>query len=345
MMNSRIMSHLFRNIQYLGIFFLALVPNLSYATPSGNPIFPLLQNHESPEGPFGNILNVCSEDFFFSLSDRISIGFYGDYIFSDNARVWDVPLVNSVNSSGVGADPTITAKEETKDFDAIDAYAHMSGVFASLTMPSEGNSSFPLLDLSLTIRLGGLNTGYRVPLNAFRDVTSSSSVATAPLPDGLIELQTDYGFAWELGAQKVIWKDGESFFGVSLDYRSASCPIKAIIIQSQTNPELYIGTPDGNCRYQEWGLNFGAATYLNDYVLPYFSIGFVNATRKTPKQGFKSLESQFTNFKFKVRDLSSFERFNICCGATCCISDNFYYNVEGRWGCQKACHITAGIQY
>lgn len=345
MASRRIMSHVFRRTQLLVIFVLGLCTHVSHAMPSGNPIYPLIQNHESIANPFGNLLDVCGNEFFFSVSDRLSFGFYGDYIFSDNARVWDVPLVQNVTTSGVGTTPETTAKEKTMDFNVINANANVSGVFASLAIPSEGDSCFPLLDISLTLRFGGMNTYYRLPLNAFRDMTSSDTAVTAPLPDGLIELQTNYGFVWEMGAQKIIWKDGESFCGVSLDYRSASCPIRAVIVQSQSNPEVYIGDSSGNCRYQEWGLNLGLATYLNDYVLPYFSIGVVNAVRKTPQNCFKTLESQFTNFKFLVRDISSYDRFNLCCGVTFCIADNFYYNIEGRWGCQKACSVLAGLQF
>lgn len=345
MMSEKFVMHLLRMAKP----FLALLGVLSTssvcAMPSGNPALPALQDYNINTNPTSCFDFCNSNDLSQMFEGRLNAGFYGDYIFSDNSRVWNVPVITNVTSTGVSGTPTITSTQENTNFNVTDSNTHTSGLFASFSIPDNGNFCVPIFDLSVTLKLGGLNHYYRLPLNAFRDFTSSPLASTAQLTDGLVEMQTNYGFVWDLAVHKILWKDGLSFLGIGAEYRRASCPVKYVIVHSQANPEIYLGDTSGKCSYKEWSLHLSMATYLNEYLIPYVGLGLGNATRQAPKDCFKSLEDQFTNLKFAVRKVSNYERVKFCCGITCYLADDFYYNIEGRWGGQKALSVNAGFQF
>lgn len=345
MISEKFVMHLLRMARPLVALLGILSTNTSYALPSGNPALPAFQDTNTVTNPV-SCFDFCSfNDLAQIFEGQLNIGFYGDYIFSDNSRVWNVPVITKVTSSGVSGSPSITSTQEDTNFNVTDSNTHSSGLFASFVIPDNGNFCVPIFDISVTLKLGGLNHCYRLPLNAFRDFTSSPIVSTSQLTDGLIEMQTNYGFVWDLAVHKVLWKDGISFLGIGAEYRRASCPVKYVIVHSETHPEIYLGDPSGKCSYKEWGLHLSMATYLSESLIPYIGLGLGNASRQAPKDSFKPLEDQFTNFKFDVRKVSNYERIKFCCGITCYLADDLYYNIEGRWGGQKALSINAGFQF
>ncbi|ETF38561.1 outer membrane protein B [Chlamydia pecorum VR629] len=316
-----------------------------YAMPAGNPAFPVLPGINSGQHGWC-MFHLCdSKDLFTALSGSLKVGFCGDFIYSESAHVTDVPVITSVTTIGVGTQPTIISTTKTYNFDVMNASTHSSSAFASVSLQEHSPAMIPLLDISFTVRIGGIKQHYRLPLNAYRDFTSSPLNAESEVTDGIIELQSNYGFIWDLSLDKVLWKDGVSFIGAGVSYRQASAPVNYIVVYNKTNPEVYFDSTDGSLNYKEWSAHFGLTTYLNDYILPYLGISIGNSTRKAPKDSFKKLEEQFTNFKFQVRDITNFDKTNFYCGATCCISDNFFYNVESRWGYQRAISVMSGFQF
>ncbi|WP_349821552.1 hypothetical protein ABCH17_02225 [Chlamydia abortus] len=315
------------------------------AMPSGNPASPVIPNI-NPEQKGMCAFEICnSYNLFAALTGSLKIGFSGDYVFSESARISNVPVVTSVTTMNTGPSPTVTSTTKDCDFDLNDSKVSSSCVFASVAIQDTSPAAIPLLDISFDVKIGGLKQYYRLPLNAYRDYTSSPLASESQVTDGLVEVQSNYGFVWDLSLKKILWKDGISFIGIGADYRHAACPVNYIVVNSQANPEVYFEDSKGKISYKEWSANIGITTYVNDYILPYISASVGNASRQAPADSFKRLESQFTNLKFKVRKINNFHRVNFCCGATCCASDNFFYNVEGRWGCQRAINVTAGLQF
>ncbi|SPN73966.1 Outer membrane protein B precursor,Chlamydia major outer membrane protein [Chlamydia serpentis] len=344
-MNSKMLKHLRLATLFFSMF-LGIVSSPSlYALAAGNPAAPVLPGI-NPEQKGWCAFQLCnSYDLFAALAGSFKFGFYGDYIFSESAHITDVPVITSVTTTGTGTNPTITSTTKNVDFDINNSSISSSCVFATIALQETSPASVPLLDIAFTARVGGLKQYYRLPLNAYRDFTSNPLNAESEVTDGLIEVQSDYGIVWDLSLQKVLWKDGVSFVGISADYRHGSSPINYIIVYNKANPEIYFDATDGNLNYKEWSASIGISTYLNDYVLPYASVSVGNTSRKAPSDTFSELEKQFTNFKFKIRKITNFDKINFCCGATCCLADNFYYSIEGRWGYQRAINITSGLQF
>ncbi|BAE80873.1 outer membrane protein ompB [Chlamydia felis Fe/C-56] len=344
-MNSKLKKHLrlasFSLLALSGIFSSSTLNAMS----AGNPAYPVIPGI-NPEQKGMCAFEICnSYNLFAALTGSLKIGFSGDYIFSESARVKDVPVVTSVNTSGTGPKPTITSTVKNFDFDLNDSQVSSSCVFASVAIQDTSPAAIPLLDVSFDVKIGGLKQYYRLPLNAYRDFTSSPLASESQVTDGLVEVQSNYGFVWDLSLKKILWKDGVSFIGIGGDYRHAACPVNYIIVNSQANPEVYFEDSNGKISYKEWSANIGITTYINDYILPYVSVAIGSASRTAPADSFQRLESQFSNLKFKVRKITNFHRVNFCCGATSCAADNFFYSVEGRWGCQRAINVTAGFQF
>ncbi|WP_348663285.1 hypothetical protein [Chlamydia vaughanii] len=344
-MNSKLKKHL--RLASLTLLALSGIFSSSslHAMQAGNPAYPVLPGINPEQKGFCSF-DICnSYNLFAALTGSLKIGFSGDYIFSESARVKNVPVVTSVTTSGTGPQPTVTSTLKDFDFDLNDSKVGASYVFASVAFQDSSPAAIPLLDISFDVKIGGLREYYRLPLNAYRDYTSSPLASESQVTDGLVEVQTNYGFVWDLSLKKVLWKDGVSFIGVGADYRHASCPINYIIVNSQANPEVYFENSNGKLSHKEWSANIGITTYVNDYILPYLSVAVGSSSRTAPANSFKRLESQFTNLHFKVRKITNFHRVNICGGATCCASDNFFYSVEGRWGCQRAINVNAGFYF
>ncbi|MEF9496909.1 hypothetical protein [Chlamydia sp. 04-14] len=344
-MNSKLKKHL--RLASLSLLALSGIFSSSIlnAMPSGNPAYPVIPGI-NPEQKGMCAFELCnSYNLFAALTGSLKIGFSGDYIFSESARVKNVPVVTSVTTTGTGPSTDVTSTFKDFDFDLNDSKVSSSCIFASVAFQDTSPAAIPLLDISFDVKIGGLKQYYRLPLNAYRDYTSSPLASESQVTDGLVEVQSNYGFVWDLSLKKVLWKDGISFIGIGGDYRHAACPINYIIVNSQTNPEVYFEDSNGKISYKEWSANIGITTYVNDYILPYVSVSVGSASRTAPADSFKRLESQFSNLKFKVRKITNFHRVNFCCGATSCASDNFFYSVEGRWGYQRAINVTAGFQF
>lgn len=340
-MSSKLVNHLRLTL----LSFLGIASTSLDAMPAGNPAFPVIPgiNIEQKSACTFDLCN--SYDVLSALSGNLKLCFCGDYIFSEEAQVKDVPVVTSVTTSGIGPIPTITSTTKNRDFDLVDCSLSSNCVAAAFSIPDRTFSAIPLFDMSCEVKIGGLKQYYRLPMNAYRDFTSDKLNSESEVTDGLIEVQSNYGFVWDVSLKKVLWKDGVSFVGVGADYRHASCPIDYIIANSQANPEVFIADSEGKLSLKEWSVCVGLTTYVNDYVLPYIAFSVGNVSREAPDNSFKKLEDRFTNLKFKVRKITSSHRGNICIGATNYIADNFFYNVEGRWGSQRAINISGGFQF
>lgn len=321
-----------------------LMPSSIEAMPSGNPAFPAISVTENKKDPY--FFQLCStKNPFMTLIGNLRFGFSGDYIFSEDAAVKGVPVVTSVTTVGTGPNPVITSFTKNYDFNLNNSVVTSSGVFATMAFQDSSPGFFPLSDLSIILKLSGLKNYYRLPLNAYRDFTSSPLASESEVTDGIIEVQSNYGMCIEFGIKKILWKDGVTFIGLGFDYRKASSPIDYIIVHSKTNPEIYFDSTDGSLDYKEWATSFGITTYLNDFILPYISLSLGNSTRMIPEDCFKDLESQFTDLKFKVRSISNTSNVNLCTGLTCFMAENFYYNLEARWGYQRALNVALGLQF
>ncbi|EQM62274.1 outer membrane protein B [Chlamydia ibidis 10-1398/6] len=338
-----------KRLRLATLSFLALSGAFSsslYATPAGNPATPVLPGI-NPEQQGWGALELCrSYDLFAALAGSLKVGFCGDYIFSESSRVSDVPVITSVTTlSGSGPATQVISTEKTMDFDLTNSRTNVSCVFASISLQDISSVFIPLLDVSFEVKIGGLKDYCRLPVNAYRDFTSSPLATESQATNGLIEMQTNYGFVWDLCLRKILWKDGVSFIGASASYRHAACPIDYVVIHNQANPEVFFADSNGKMSHKEWGAHLGMTTYVNDYILPYIGVGVGNTTRMAPADCFNRLESEFTNLKFKVRKINSYRRVMFCCGATSCPSNNFFYTVEGRWGCQRAVHVAGGFHF
>ncbi|ANH78650.1 hypothetical protein [Candidatus Chlamydia sanziniae] len=344
-MNSKLLKHLRLATLFSLMLWGTASPSFLYGLAAGNPASPVLPGI-NPEQKGWCAFELCnSYDLFAALAGSLKIGFYGDYILSESAHITDVPIISSVTTSGTGPQPQVTSTTNNFDFELNNSSCNSSCIFVSIALQDNSPAAIPFFDINFTVRVGGLKQYYRLPLNAYRDFTSNPLNAESEATDGIIEIQSNYGIVWDLGLQKVLWKDGISFVGIGADYRHGGSPINYIIVHNKSNPEIYFDTANGNLSYKEWSANIGITTYLNDYILPYAAVSVGNTSRHFPKNSFQDLEKQFTNFKFKVREITNFNKVNFCCGVTCCIADNFYYNVEGRWGYQRAINITSGFQF
>ncbi|ANG65977.1 outer membrane protein B [Chlamydia gallinacea] len=344
-MNSKLKKHL----RLVSLTFLTLWGTFSssslYAMAAGNPAYPVIPGINPEYNNFCSFEICNGTNIFAALSGSLKIGFSGDYIFSESASVKNVPVVTSVTTTGTGPTPQVVSTLKDFNFDLMDSRVSSSCIFASFAIQDNSPAAIPLLDVSFDVKIGGLREYFRLPLNAYRDYTSSPLASESQVTDGLVELQTNYGFVWDLSVKKIIWKDGVSFIGIGADYRHAACPVNYIIVNSQANPEVYFEDSSGKLSYKEWSANIGLTTYISDYILPYVAVTVGNASRTAPKNSFERLEDQFTNLHFKVRKITNFHRVNFCCGITACVTDNFFYNIEGRWGCQRAINVMAGLHF
>ncbi|WP_201456391.1 hypothetical protein [Chlamydia sp. 17-3921] len=344
-MNNKLLKHLRLAIFYVFTLLGTIFSSSLFAMAAGNPASPVLPGINPEQTGWRAFQISNSYDIFAALAGSLKIGFCGDFIYSESAHITDVPVITSVTTSGVGTNPTITATTKNYDFDVMDSITNANYAFACISLQENSPATVPLLDVSFGVRVGGIKQYYRIPINAYRDYTSSPLNAESEVTDGIVEVQSNYGIAWDLTLDKVLWKDGVSFVGAGATYRHATCPINYIVVYNKANPEIYFDSTSGKLSYKEWSAHIGVTTYLNDYILPYIGVSIGNSIRKAPIDSFANLEKQFTNFKFKVREITNFDRINFYCGATCCISDNFYYSVESRWGYQRAINITSGLQF
>ncbi|WP_213318922.1 hypothetical protein [Chlamydiifrater volucris] len=331
----------------LGLFGIFASGSLQ-AMSAGNPADPILPYTANP--PSCQQIRLCPDINPFALiGGNFRFGFAGDYIFSESAAVKNVPVVTSVSTAsptagGPSTSTKITSTTKNVTYDAVNCSVSSSSLFATVAFQDYSPAQFPLLDVSFTAKLGGLATYYRLPLNAYRDFTKTPLASESQVTNGLVEVKSNYGIAWDFGIKKVIWKDGVSLISVGADYRRCSCPVDYVIVHDQANPEIYFdNSAGGDVRYSEWAFNIGLTTYFNDCLIPYIAVSTGNTIWEAPEISFTSLERQFTNLFFKTRNLKNYHRINICGGITYLIADKTYCNVEARWGYQRACNLSGGI--
>lgn len=328
------------SLHLLFFFFVILQPfSAVQAMPAGSPAYPVTPAIE-PGKPGSCSLQLCSgRDIFNALSGSLKMGFSGDYIFSESARVNNVP-VKVTPSNAV----------TNMNFNLNEAKVGASCAFLSLSMQDMSYAAFPILDISLDIKCGGLKEYLSLPLNAFRNYTSSPVTASTPgvVDKGLLSMQTNYGLAWELSVKKVLWKDGLTFIGCGVGYRRADCSINYMMVNDQTNADITFHNARGKVNHKEWSANLGLTTYINDYILPYLAVTIGNTLRKIPQECLTQAEALLTSnsaTKLQTRTITNFHRANLCCGATAMVAENFFYHVEGRWGYQRAFNINGGFNF
>lgn len=356
-MNSKLVNHL--RLAFLTLFVpLSTMP--LQAMPAGNPAYPILVSSPSDSCSF----DLCSSSgVLSSFFNTVKVGFFGDHIFSEAASVKNVPIILSYEkTSGTGTGQTTTAYMSWQEnFEVLSSNVNTNGLFATIAFADRSRDIFPLLDLSLTGRIGGLKQFYRIPLSAFRVFSVPSETQAGGQPNtaqqsnetvtstsqafhGSLDVQTNFGFSWEVSLKKIIWKDGISFIGMGVDYRHAACPLNYLYAITPNQAVMDFSPSGGKLSYKEWAISIGVATYVNDYILPYLSLSTGNVKRYFPKENFASLASQL-NMEFTDRKVTSFHRANLCAGITNYASDIFYYSIEARWGYQRALNLSTGMHF
>lgn len=205
-MNSKLKKHL----RLVSLTFLTLWGTFSssslYAMAAGNPAYPVIPGINPEYNNFCSFEICNGTNIFAALSGSLKIGFSGDYIFSESASVKNVPVVTSVTTTGTGPTPQVVSTLKDFNFDLMDSRVSSSCIFASFAIQDNSPAAIPLLDVSFDVKIGGLREYFRLPLNAYRDYTSSPLASESQVTDGLVELQTNYGFVWDLSVKKLFGK-------------------------------------------------------------------------------------------------------------------------------------------
>lgn len=180
-------------VNYLRLTFLSFLGIASTsldAMPAGNPAFPVIPgiNIEQKNACSFDLCN--SYDVLSALSGNLKLCFCGDYIFSEEAQVKDVPVVTSVTTAGVGPSPDITSTTKTRNFDLVNCNLNTNCVAVAFSLPDRSLSAIPLFDVSFEVKVGGLKQYYRLPMNAYRDFTSEPLNSESEVTDGMIEVQS-----------------------------------------------------------------------------------------------------------------------------------------------------------
>ncbi|MEG0036996.1 MAG: hypothetical protein RSB82_00145 [Victivallaceae bacterium] len=321
------------SIKFLLLFICIIFSKQAFGLSSGNPADPILLSRTT----WGNdstynllISSSCARSIAdFKISSRF--GFSGNYIYSESAGVKEVPIILIANG------PTLY-----KELQVNNMTIASSGATGTITIQDTSNCFTPIWDIDLYGTIGGLSAYYRLPMAAFRIPTALS----APT-DGVIEVQTNYGFMWHLGAKKVFWKDGNSFLSGGVDYKHASCPLNYVILHQAAEPELFIehedDTSNNSIGYKEWSINVGIATRVTNNLVPYVSLATGNTYFKagSPEKLFTQLTTAFPDLKFLMRKIKNTHHLNVNAGLSYVIQDSASLNLEGTWGYQRAvsCHF------
>lgn len=278
------------------------------------------------------------------------IGFFGDYIFSENAGVRDVLTNRLVNN-----EPKAITISKIRTCSTSVAN---TGIDFGINFKDSSKNLFPLWDIEVYGKIGGLKSYIRLPMEAFRKLVDVTQDPTY----GLIEMQTNYGFSWDLGIKKIIWKCLSNALSVGFEYKQGSSPMNYIILHQSSEPEIYfdynLNLDNSSCstsksvktkhsiRYKEWAVHLGASSEILPHFIPYVAVftGYTTWKAGNPSTLFSTLTERYTNLEFNMRKIKNFDRIGGAFGASYLLGQNTLINVEGRWGYQRAISLNLKVQ-
>lgn len=323
------------------------------AIPCGNPSDPALLSRTtwSNVTAYKIYCDHGCKTFGSKIDIGYRVGFFGDYIFSENAGVKNVVTNRLINKE---------PKEITiPKIRTCNTNVTNTGVELGINFKDGSKGFFPVWDIEIYGKAGGLKNYIRLPMEAFRKLVDITQDPTF----GIIEMQTNYGFSWDLGIKKILWKSCSSALSAGFEYKQASSPMDYIILQQSSEPEIYFDynsildetsctvkpTPSKtshSIRYKEWAAHLGASSEILPHFIPYVAIytGYTTWKAGHPNLLFSALTEQYTNLEFDMRKIKNFERLGWAFGASYLLGKNTLANFEGRWGYQRAFSLNLKIQ-
>lgn len=322
--------------------------------PCGNPASPALLSKTT----WSNVTTykVSCDHGCKTLGTKVNIGcrfgFFGDYIFSENAGVSNIESNRLINN-----EPKLITISKIR---TINTCVTNTGIDFGINFKDCSNKFFPLWDIEIYGKVGGLKSYIKLPMEAFRELVNVTQDPTY----GLIEMQTNYGFSWDVGAKKILWKCCSNAFSIGFEYKQGVSPMNYIILHQSSDPEIYFDynnsvLDSSSCnsqspspevkhsiRYKEWAAHLGASSEVLPHFIPYASIYTGYSTWKTsnPSNLFSSLTEKYTSLEFNMRKIKNFDRIGFAFGASYLMGKNTLVNVEGRWGYQRALNLNLKIQ-